>query len=108
MITNMTSSDPIDHAQFPAETDPRGSFERAPSRFRERISRDGSTRFPAQPGRYHLFVSYACPWAHRTIIARRLKRLEDVVGLTSVHPLRDERGWRFVDEVDPRQWVSSS
>src|SRR5581483_3773542 len=72
-----------------------GRFRRQPSRFREWVSADGSTGFPAAPGRYHLYVSYACPWAHRTVIGRRLKGLEEVVGMSVVDPVRDERGWAF-------------
>src|SRR5919197_1274531 len=72
-----------------------GRFERQASTFREWISADGSTPYPAEAGRYHLYVSWACPWAHRTIIGRRLKGLEDVIGLSVVDPIRDERGWAF-------------
>ncbi|MBM3633900.1 MAG: glutathione S-transferase family protein [Actinobacteria bacterium] len=50
---------------------------------------------PPEAGRYHLYVSLACPWAHRVVIARRLKGLEDVVGMTVVDPIRDDRGWAF-------------
>jgi putative glutathione S-transferase len=80
-----------------------GEFRRQQSRFREFVSADGSTPFPAQVGRYHLYVSWACPWAHRTVIARRLKGLEDVVGMSVVDPIRDERGWAFTggEYVDP-------
>ncbi len=70
-------------------------FERPASRFRDLVSADGSTGYPAQAGRYHLYVSWACPWAHRTVIGRRLKGLEDVIGLSVVDPIRDERSWRF-------------
>src|SRR5690606_41091749 len=87
--------------QFPAEQNEHGEFVRQESRFRGRVSRDGSTGFPAEAGRYHLYVSLACPWAHRTILARRLKRLEDVIGMTVVDPIRDERGWAFRPEHDP-------
>jgi glutathionyl-hydroquinone reductase len=72
-----------------------GRFRRQPSRFRDRVSTDGSTPYAAEAGRYHLYVSWACPWAHRTIIGRRLKGLEDVIGLSVVDPIRDERGWAF-------------
>jgi putative glutathione S-transferase len=72
-----------------------GTFRRQASRFRGMVSGDGSTPHPAEPGRYHLYVSWACPWAHRTIIARRLTGLEDVVGMSVVDPVRDERGWAF-------------
>lgn len=89
-------------AQFPRESDDRGAFVRQESRFRDWVSADGSTAFPAEAGRYHLYVSLACPWASRAVIVRKLKRLEDVIGLTVVDPLRDERGWRFLpDEPDP-------
>src|SRR4051795_13410550 len=72
-----------------------GRFQRQASTFREWISADGSTPYPAGAGRYHLYVSYACPWAHRTVIGRRLKGLEGVIGLSVVDPIRDERAWRF-------------
>ena len=74
-------------SQFPRETGEDGSFRRQSSRFR------GEVR--AEPGRYHLYVSYACPWAHRVIIARKLKQLEKVVSLSAVDPIRDENGWAF-------------
>src|SRR5690349_19813518 len=80
-----------------------GVFERQPSRFRDFVSSDGSSPYPAEAARYHLYVSYACPSAHRTIIGRHLNRLENVVGLSVVDPLRDERGWAFTgsEYVDP-------
>jgi putative glutathione S-transferase len=84
-------------AQFAAETDEGGRFVRQVSRFRDWVSADGSTGFRAEPGRYHLYVSKACPWAHRSIIVRRLKGLEDVITMSVVDPVRDERGWRFGD-----------
>jgi glutathionyl-hydroquinone reductase len=61
--------------------------------FRGRIGDGGE--FPAEPGRYHLFISWACPFAHRSAIVRELKGLQDVVGLSVVDPLRDGRGWAF-------------
>lgn len=84
-------------AQFPKEQNERGSFQRQESAFRNWVRRDGSTGFPPEAGRYHLYVSLACPWAHRTIIFRKLKQLEEVVGMTVVDPVRDERGWAFRD-----------
>jgi glutathionyl-hydroquinone reductase len=72
-----------------------GEFRREEARFRSWISADGGGEFPAEAGRYHLYVSWACPWAHRTVIGRRLKRLEDVVGLSVADPIRDDRGWAF-------------
>jgi putative glutathione S-transferase len=77
-----------------------GRFVRQSNRFTKRITADGSSGLPAEPGRYRLFVSYACPWAHRTLIVRRLLGLEDVIGVAVVDPIRDERGWRFPDR-DP-------
>jgi len=81
-------------AQFPNEQE-GGRFVRQDSAFRDRVTADGSSGYPAEAGRYHLYVSLACPWAHRAIIVRRLKRLEDVVSLSVVDPIRDERGWAF-------------
>jgi putative glutathione S-transferase len=86
-----------------AESGDDGSFKRQASRFRDWVSADGSTEFGAEAGRYHLYVSWACPWAHRTIIGRRLKRLEGVIGMSAVDPIRDKRGWAFTggEYVDP-------
>lgn len=81
--------------QFPAEQNNQGEFTRQADAFRSWVTADGQSGFPAEPGRYHLYVSWACPWAHRTIIVRKLKRLESVVGMTVVDPIRDERGWAF-------------
>src|SRR5262249_46776384 len=78
-----------------------GRFVRTATRFRHWVTPDGRPGpsgdggFAAEPGRYHLYVSLACPWAHRTIIFRKLKRLEDVVSLSVVEPLMAERGWEF-------------
>ncbi|HEV7372819.1 glutathione S-transferase family protein [Arenibaculum sp.] len=72
-----------------------GAFKRESSVFRDWVSADGSTGFRAEPGRYHLYVSLACPWAHRTLVVRRLKRLDDVIGVSVVHPLMGEQGWSF-------------
>ena len=83
--------------QFPAETNARGAFVRQAYSIRDRITADGSSGFRAEPGRYHLYVSLACPWAHRAIIVRRLLGLEDVISMSVVDPIRDERGWAFRD-----------
>ena len=82
-------------AQFPKEQSESGEFQRQEDAFREWISADGSTPYPAVAGRYHLYVSLACPWASRTVIVRKLKGLEDAIGMTVVDPIRDERGWAF-------------
>src|SRR3974390_2402885 len=71
------------------------SFQRPFSPFPGRITADGASGYPAGPGRYHLYVSLACPWAHRSVIVRRLMGLEDVVSLSVVDPIRDGRGWAF-------------
>ena len=85
------------NAQFPQEQTETGEFQRQDDVFRGWVTADGGLEFPAMPGRYHLYVSLACPWAHRTIIVRKLKGLEDVVGMTVVDPIRDDRGWAFRD-----------
>jgi putative glutathione S-transferase len=77
------------------EGDDDGSFRRQPSRFRRWVSADGSTGFPLEAERYHLYVARACPWAHRTIIGRQLMGLEDAIGISFVDPIRDGRGWAF-------------
>jgi putative glutathione S-transferase len=79
-----------------------GAFVRTDAQFRDWVTADGSSGFPAEPGRYHLYVSLACPWASRTVIFRKLKRLEDIIGMTVVSPLMLERGWVFAeDDPDP-------
>jgi putative glutathione S-transferase len=85
------------NAQFPSEQSEDGRFERQEDVFRGWVSRDGRSGFPVEPGRYHLYVSWACPWAHRTILVRRLLGLADAIGMTAVDPVRDERGWAFRD-----------
>jgi len=84
-------------AQFPEEQSEEGEFQRQDDAFRDLVSNDGLTPYPAVAGRYHLYVSLACPWAHRTLITRSLKGLADAIGVTVVDPLRDERGWAFRD-----------
>ncbi|GJQ09826.1 hypothetical protein GpartN1_g1617.t1 [Galdieria partita] len=75
----------------------KGQFVRRESQFRQWISREKSADFAAEPDRYHLYVSLACPWAHRTLIVRKLKGLETVIGCTVVHYHMDGMGWRFVE-----------
>ena len=84
-------------AQFPEEQSAEGAFVRQSDAFKDWVTADGRSGFPAEAGRYHLYVSLACPWAHRTIIMRTLKGLEQTVSMTIVDPLRDERGWAFRD-----------
>ncbi|KAJ5295520.1 hypothetical protein PENANT_c001G06778 [Penicillium antarcticum] len=75
--------------------DKSGEFKRQQSVFRNFISKEAGAQFPPEKGRYHLYVSYACPWAHRTLITRKLKGLEDFVSFSSVHWHMGEKGWRF-------------
>ncbi|KAK9453299.1 glutathione S-transferase [Dipodascopsis uninucleata] len=72
-----------------------GEFRRKPSSFRNWISRDPRAEFPAESGRYHLYISWACPWAHRTAIVRALKGLEDVISISVVDWYLGEMGWKF-------------
>lgn len=77
-----------------------GEFNRKPSSFRNSISRKEGAEFPPEKGRYHLYVSYACPWAHRTLIVRELKGLNDIIDYTAVHWHMGEGGWRFRTDED--------
>ena len=78
-----------------------GRFQRFDSRFRDWVTKDGKPAkgrergFKAEPGRYHLYVSLACPWAHRTLILRTLKKLENVISVDVVHHFMAENGWTF-------------
>jgi glutathionyl-hydroquinone reductase len=74
-----------------------GQFRRQDSRFRSSISRAPDAQFPPESGRYHLYVSLACPWAHRTLIFRKLKGLESHIGVTVVDPIMLENGWELSD-----------
>ena len=74
-----------------------GRFARQTSAFRDWVTTDGGSGYPAESGRYHLYVSLACPWAHRTVILRELKGLQDAIGMSIVDPIRDEDGWKFTD-----------
>lgn len=75
----------------------KGEFVRVPSVFRNWVTADGSSGFAAEPNRYHLYVSLACPWANRTLIARKLKGLEDVISYTVVDWFLGDEGWTFTD-----------
>jgi putative glutathione S-transferase len=77
-----------------------GEFVRRDSQFRDRITADGSSGYPAEAGRYHLYVSAACPWAHRTIIFRKLKRLEDAISMSIVEPVIADQGWPLAAGAD--------
>jgi putative glutathione S-transferase len=75
--------------------DKSGEFKRQQSSFRDWISTEAGAKYPPEKGRYHLYVSYACPWAHRTLIVRKLKGLEEIIPFTSVHWEMLGQGWRF-------------
>ena len=100
MTRTVPVASPVDFLSYgdysvkaPVRTD--GAFVRPLYPFQGRITADGSSGFKAEPGRYHLYVSLACPWAHRSVIVRGLMGLEDVVSLSVVDPIRDGRGWAF-------------
>ena len=82
--------------QFPEEQARSGEFVRQEDPFRDWV-KDGSSLYPPATGRYHLYISLACPWASRSLIARNLLGLQSAIGVTIVDPVRDERGWAFRD-----------
>ncbi len=86
--------------ELSAETGEAGQFKRVDSAFRNRITADGSSGFKAEPGRYHLYVAHGCPWAHRTLIYRALKKLEGLISVAYAIPGLTPQGWKF--ERDPR------
>ena len=79
------------------EHNDRGQFQRMPTVFHNWISRDGSSGFKAEAGRYHLYISLGCPWAHRTALLWKLKGLENTLGLSIVDPVISNFGWQFSD-----------
>ncbi|MDJ1178294.1 glutathione S-transferase family protein [Roseofilum sp. BLCC_M91] len=81
------------------QSDREGNFVRPQTTFRNEITADGSSGFKAESGRYHLYISWACPWAHRTAIMRKLKGLESAIGLSVVDPEIDQNGWEFSEAV---------
>lgn len=86
--------------ELPQETGARGEFTRVESRFRDRITADGSSGFKAEAGRYHLYAAWNCPWAHRVLIYLVLKRLEKAISVAYAIPGLRENGWTF--ESNPR------
>lgn len=77
------------------QPDEKGRFQRPQTQFRNKVTADGSSGFKAEAGRYHLYVSHACPWAHRTMIMRKLKKLEDAISISVVDPFMGDDGWAF-------------
>ena len=92
------------HDRWYSTAETGGKFQRAESQFRNWVTREGSAGptgkagFRAEPGRYHLYVSLACPWAHRTLIFRALKKLEDAISVSVVHHFMGKDGWTFLAE----------
>ncbi|HEX7052960.1 MAG TPA: glutathione S-transferase family protein [Burkholderiales bacterium] len=84
--------------ELPQETGGGGEFRRAASRFRERITADGSSGFKAEAGRYHLYAAWNCPWAHRVLIFRVLKKLEPAISVAYADPALREQGWTFDED----------
>jgi len=93
--------DGIWHDQWYDTKSTGGRFQRQDSAFRAWVSADGTTPHPAEAGRYHLYVSLACPWAHRTLIMRALKGLTDTIPVSVVEPLMLENGWELAEGADP-------
>ncbi|KAJ5811656.1 Glutathione S-transferase/chloride channel C-terminal [Penicillium riverlandense] len=91
----MATGNPNKITDWVNPNDKSGEFKRQQSVFRNWISREPGAQFPPEKDRYHLYVSYACPWAHRTLITRSLKGLEDIISFSSVHWHLGENGWRF-------------
>src|SRR5215203_5363891 len=81
--------------ELPQETGETGQFKRVDSSFRDRITADGSSGFKAEPGRYHLYVAHGCPWAHRTLIYRALKKLDGLISVAYSIPGLKQQGWTF-------------
>ncbi|MDS0280529.1 glutathione S-transferase family protein [Haloarcula onubensis] len=81
-------------------TNEDGEFDRQETSFRNRIRDDPDARFRPEAGRYHLYVSLACPWAHRTLLVRALKGLDDAISVDVVDPYRADDGWQFTPEKD--------
>jgi glutathionyl-hydroquinone reductase len=84
--------------ELPQETGASGEFRRADSSFRDRITADGSSGFKAEPGRYQLYVAHGCPWAHRTLIYRSLKKLKGAITVAYSIPGLRQQGWTFEDD----------
>jgi len=99
-ISTLTAS-PVDFATYGHYAPPPSAFVEVNGKktvdypFQGRLSDDARTKWPAEPGRYHLYVSLTCPWAQRALIALKLRDLDDIVSWSAVDPVRDGRGWAF-------------
>ena len=98
--------DGVWHTRFHNTKATGGRFQRGQPKYRNWVTADGSAGpsgsggFPAARGRYHLYVSLACPWAHRTVLFRKLKGLEDVISMSEVEPVMGDEGWQFGPDAD--------
>ncbi len=97
-MTDTPKSEPYGNT-WKAEVADDGEFIRHETSFRDWIRADGSSSLASEPGRYHLYVSYACPWAHRTLIGRRLKGLEEVITYDVVDAILPSTGWSFSQDM---------
>ena len=88
----------IQEESVPTSAD--GKFVPVSAGFRNKISKEPGSKYPPVAGRYHLYISLACPWAHRTLILRKLKNLESTIGVTIVDPLMNKNGWEFTNDTD--------
>lgn len=91
------------------ERNPNGQYNPKPTTFRSRVTMDGASGFKAETGRYHLYVALGCPWAHRTLIMRELKGLQQVISVSIVDSVMSDRGWMFsnaTDTVNHAQYLS--
>jgi glutathionyl-hydroquinone reductase len=95
-------------ASQPAPAYTTGGYVRQQGTITGRISRDGSTGFLAEPGRYHLYASLACPWSHRALIVRRLLGLDRFIGLSLTDPIVGEHGWQFLDSAGGRDPITGA
>jgi len=84
----------------PPETGQSGQFQRIASAFRGQVTADGASGFKAEAGRYHLYVGYHCPWAHRTILYRALKGLEHAISISYCLPAFRENGWTYEQRAE--------
>ncbi|KAG0045448.1 hypothetical protein BGZ83_009347 [Gryganskiella cystojenkinii] len=95
---NGAASVPLANSMKAGFANASGEFKRQSSSFRDWIEDKPDAKFPAEKGRYHLYVAHGCPWAHRTLLARALKGLEHVISMDAVHWLLGEGGWHFEDD----------
>lgn len=85
-------------------TNASGEFKRQVSQFRNFISKESGSKFKPEANRYHLYVSLACPWAHRALITRKLQKLDSLIDVSIVHYHMDENGWRFINKAEFEQY----